>query len=137
MRAREVATNRFLPKGNWIHCSSYISTLRWPRRAFRFCLRATQIVRHPTEIVCFAQRSSLNGNCVLRPTLFAQRKLCASPNALPSTEIVFRPTRFAQRKLCACPTQTLCFAQRNIQCNNILFIFSATVVLIVKVTDNC
>ena len=124
-RAREVATNRFLPKGNWIHCSSYISTLRWPRRAFRFCLRAraTQIVRHPTEIVCFAQRSSLNGNCVFRPTLFAQRKLCASPNALPSTEIVCFAQHASLNGNCVLwPTQTLCFAQRNIPCNNILFI---------------
>ena len=34
-----------------------------------------------TEIVCFSQRASLNRNCVLRPTRFAQRKRCASPNA--------------------------------------------------------
>ena len=93
----------------------------------------------PTEIVCFAQRSSLNRNCVLRPTeivCFAQRELCASLNALRSTEIVcfaqraslnalrsteivcfaqrsslnancvFRPTPFAQRKLCASPNAT-------------------------------
>ena len=75
-----------------------LSKLRWPRRAFRFCLRATQIVR-------FAQRklgASLNGNCVLLPTRFAQRKLCASPNALRSTQIVC----FAQQKMCASPNVT-------------------------------
>ena len=47
---------------------------------------------------------SCNENCVLRPTRFTQRKFCASPNALRSTEI-------------------LCFAQPaslNIQCNYIL-----------------
>ena len=146
----------------------HIEYVRWPRRAFHFCLRATQIVRFaqqklraslngncvllptrftqqnlraslngncvllpthfaqrklhklhaslngncvllPTEIVCFSQRSSLNRNCVLRPTLFAQRKLCASPNGNCASPNILRPT------------QTLSFAQRNIQCNNIFF----------------
>ena len=52
---------------------------------------------------------------MLRPTLFAQRKLCVSPNALRSTEIVC----LAQRKLCVSQnalrsTQILCFAQRKL-----------------------
>ena len=62
--------------------------VRWPRRAFRFCLRATQIVRFVQRKL----RASLNGNCpnALRSTeiaCFAQRKLRASPNALRSTKI--------------------------------------------------
>ena len=97
----------------------------------RNVLLTSGMVAKIAEIVCFAQRTSLN--CVLRPTRFGQRASLNSSSPNDTLNCVLRPTRFGQRAslnssspndteiVCFAqraslnalrPTQTACFAQR-------------------------